>query len=171
MGPMSEWPNLFKVVISGNHNEKQLKDNILDMHKETYLYSSILHFAVTGGNIKTIEYLIKHNADVNASNGFAETPLHWCCKEGSFEIAKLLIEYGANILAIDNDGNLPIHWAAEYGQCKIVSLLLSLGSPYNTLNNDLETPLELAIINSANETVSTIFSYIANQPYKKKINK
>ena len=131
------WPQLFKTVVSGKYDKTLLKEYIHDLYKKTSLYSSVLHFGVLGGNIKTMKYLIAHGADVDERNVYGETPLHWCCKEGNIEIAKLLIENGCDIKTKDCDGNTPLHWAAEYNQHEIVSYLLSLNAPTEKKNSEI----------------------------------
>ena len=161
------WPQLFKTVVSGKYDKTLLKEYIHDLYKKTSLYSSVLHFGVLGGNIKTMKYLIAHGADVDERNVYGETPLHWCCKEGNIEIAKLLIENGCDIKTKDCDGNTPLHWAAEYNQHEIVSYLLSLNAPTEKKNSEGHTPMELAILSECSETVSILNLHITKSSSSK----
>ena len=154
------WPNLFKAVMSDDFDRKLCDKYLKDLYKTTKHHTSVLHFAIIGGNIETIQYLIDNNADLNARNIYGETPLHWCCKEGTIEVAKLLIHHGANYTRADFDGNTPLHWAVEYNQHEIVSYLLSKGVSCNEANTDLQTPMEIAVLNSSAECVTILNSYI-----------
>ena len=160
---MTTWPNLFKLVIRGEFDKYLYDMYLFDAHKTTSRYSSILHFAVLGGNIETIQYLIENNVNVNSRNMNGETPLHWCCKEGNIEIAKLLIHHGANYTLTDFDRNSPLHWAVEYNNHEIVSYLLSKEVPLNGTNTNLLTPLKLAKLNYSKESMVLLKKYFSLQ--------
>jgi len=146
------WPQLFKIVLSGTYDRYKFAEHKRDLHKKTSLYSSVLHFGVLGGNIKTMKYLIAQGVNIDERNVYGETPLHWCCKEGNIEIAKLLIANGCDMKVKDCDGNTPLHWAAEYNQHEIVSYLLSQNVEVNNKNSEGNTPMELAALNGCFET-------------------
>lgn len=156
---MSSWPNLFKVVISGNFDKNLCDKYINDITKTSSHFSSVLHFAIIGGNIDTLKYLLSHGAEVNIKNQYCESPLHWCCKVGNIKLAKILIKYGADTTCLDFDENSPLHWAAEYNQHEIVSYLLSLNVPFDDRNVYLQTPSNLAALNSSLESLSLLKSH------------
>jgi ankyrin repeat protein len=55
--------------------------------------------------------LLEKGADVNAKNGFGETPLHCACKQGHEEnVVSLLLENGAEVNAQGNDGKTSRHF-------------------------------------------------------------
>ena len=152
---MSEWPNLFKYVITGAFDKDVIDRYLQDIRKQTSCDSSILHFAVIGGNLKTIKYLIDNGADVNAVNDFGETPLHWCCKEGNLEITRLLISCGADYTLLDNDENSVLHWVAEYDEKEMLLEFLKKniqiqGNIYN------QTPLDVALLNNSYKSIEIL---------------
>ncbi len=60
-----------------------------------------LHLAAMSGHIKTVKYLLKRKAYVNAVDRFKMSPLHYAVENGHCEIAKYLVYYGAYIVSED----------------------------------------------------------------------
>jgi ankyrin repeat protein len=88
-----------------------IKNYNVDVNRRDIQGGSALHFAVTEGEHKNVELLIKHKADVNLQDNQGRTPLHqailrWCNEivEPEFfdspdlykEIAKELLFNGAD---------------------------------------------------------------------------
>ena len=153
---MNRWPEIFSVIISGRYNEELLNKYEEHLNDVTCLYSSVLHYAILGGSLETIKYLLDKGVNVNARNIYCETPLHWCCKEGTLEMAELLINYGADVSCLDFDRNSPLHWAVEYNQHEIVYLLLFSGVSTTCKNSDKQTPKDIGILNSSKESLSIL---------------
>jgi len=76
--------------------------NAIDDYNET-----MLHKAVHVG-LKTVKYLIRHGADIDAKNFCGSTPLHMAALNSKYKIVKLLIEKGANIYSEDDWGKIPL---------------------------------------------------------------
>jgi ankyrin repeat protein len=81
-----------------------------------------LHGFAENGNAEMVAYLIKHNADVNATDMDGRTPLHLAARWGYVEVAKVLIDGGANVNAKVLDGSTPLR-LATLNQHAIVSEL------------------------------------------------
>jgi len=92
-------------------------------------------------NLKMVEFLLKHGADVNAKNSMGETPLHWAAANANPDTAKLLLEHGADVNAKDNMGWTPFHRAAANANPDNAKLLLEHGADVNAKANSGETPL------------------------------
>ena len=57
------------------------------------------------GRRKSVKYLIKNGANVNARDSNGKTVLMWAAQNGDKNIVKLLIDKGADIYATDIHGN------------------------------------------------------------------
>ncbi|MDR2598188.1 MAG: ankyrin repeat domain-containing protein, partial [Holosporales bacterium] len=71
---------------------------------ETLLHK-IAHYESQNPNLKKMQDLIHHGADVNAKDDTGQTPLHVC---RNVQAAKLLVENGADLEAEDNNGFTPL---------------------------------------------------------------
>ncbi len=76
-------------------------------------FEPVLYRASQHGNLKKVQNLIKHGADVNEETEEGETPLHAAAEEGHLDIIRFLIENGANVNAVDHNGNTPLHSALD----------------------------------------------------------
>ena len=56
-----------------------------------------LHSAAYQGNVKLVELLLDHGADINALEDDNETALHWAAVKGQLNVAKLLVKRGINV--------------------------------------------------------------------------
>lgn len=56
---------------------------------------TILHAAARNGNVKVVELLIVHGADVNAKDKYDWTPLNLALKYKRSEVVSVLKEHGA----------------------------------------------------------------------------
>lgn len=67
-------------------------------------------------------------ADVNARNGFGQTPIVFACVNGHIHMAVTLYEMGANLNVIDNNGRPPISWVCLHGLRDMALELAALGA-------------------------------------------
>jgi ankyrin repeat protein len=92
-----------------------------------------LHEAAVVGNVRLMEVLISHGAQVDSENSIGETPLHFAARFGKLGALKLLISHGA---AIDPKSKhtkaTPLLIAAESGHEAIIRELLDSGAKKNT---------------------------------------
>ncbi|ROW07169.1 hypothetical protein VPNG_07330 [Cytospora leucostoma] len=92
--------------------------------------------------LRITRILLKHGADVNASNKYAGTevplltPLQQAAAVGSLDVAMLLLSHGANINLRTHSHHCALDVAAEYGRLDMVQFLLNAnaisGRPGNT---------------------------------------
>jgi len=87
-----------------------------------------LHYAVYYDDAGTVELLLEHQADVNATAANGWTPLHVACAGGHGDLVDLLIESGANVNAATDLGETPVVLATRRGAMGIVEDLLSRGA-------------------------------------------
>jgi len=83
-----------------------------------------LHLAVAAGKLDAVEYLVRHGANVNATNRLFQTPLHLAAMEGMREIISFLLRSGANPLLAAGDGRTMVHFAARRCRADFVEWML-----------------------------------------------
>jgi len=97
-----------------------------------------LHRAAENGHSVVIPILLKHGADVDATNlKFGQTPLHLAALHGHKEVVQTLLERGANTNIKDDDEWMAIHVAAWTGKEEVVRLLLGKTDVNETGKNGL----------------------------------
>ena len=60
---------------------------------------------------ENVQLLVRHGADVNASDKTHSTPLHLAPSKGCVESVKLLIQHGADVNAKNGRQSTPLHLA------------------------------------------------------------
>lgn len=97
--------------------------NGVDSHDRT-----LLHLAVSEGNVDIVRFLIHKGAYVNVLNDDDRTPLHLAVMKGRIDIVRLLIAKGAYESPVDKDKRTPLHMAIKRGDIAIVRLLIVKGA-------------------------------------------
>jgi ankyrin repeat protein len=80
-----------------------------DINKKYKNEITLLHDAVSNGNIEAVKTLIELKADLNLQNSVLETPLCLASEKGLTEMVKLLVEAGANLNELDLHDETPLH--------------------------------------------------------------
>ncbi|MDR3285687.1 MAG: ankyrin repeat domain-containing protein [Holosporales bacterium] len=148
--------------IRGQPNEKfiiHLKERGVDALFESQI--TALHFTATHGLndiAYTLLYLLK--ANVNARDGYGQTPLHTAIMNKRSRVARtLLASPKIDVNARDLYEQTPLHTAAQNGYTEVVRMLLA--SPKIDVNaRDLygQTPLHIAIQNGHIEVVRMLLA-------------
>ncbi|XP_064382308.1 fibronectin type 3 and ankyrin repeat domains protein 1-like [Halichondria panicea] len=93
---------------------------------------SALHYAVDGGNLSTINYILSEGVNVDDKNECTLsgwTPLlRTATFGGKARVAQVLIEAGANVSKCDKNGKTPLMLASLNGFKDLVQLLLANGA-------------------------------------------
>ena len=142
-----KWTVCQRKALSGEYKEFLASVIVSELMTETIHGSSILHFAVNGGNLDILKFIIDASPVLLfKTNYFGETPLHWASKFGPSDVVELLLQNGACPERPDNEGNTALHWAAEYDNIDAAKLLLSYESPVQQKNEEGQTPYDVAKI-------------------------
>jgi ankyrin repeat protein len=87
-------------------------------------------FASTGPNSETVTLLLKHGAEVNATDGDEHwTPLMFAAAEGQAAVIKTLLQHDANPGLKDIDGETALDFALQRGQEQAANLLRAATPP------------------------------------------
>jgi len=76
----------------------------------------VLHYAAQTANTTLIKILLRHKADIDATDNEGWTPLHVAVQGGRVDIIKLLITRGADITIQNKAGDSPLDVALSYGR-------------------------------------------------------
>jgi ankyrin repeat protein len=100
-----------------------------------------LQWASVKGNIRSLKYLLRRGADINAIsvNDYNQTPLLFAINFNQVEAAMLLIKRGANVNQKDLFGVTPLTYALEIQNKELVKCLVKNGARLEEYN---ERPLE-----------------------------
>lgn len=95
----------------------------------------------TSNSKTTVKLLLKHGADVNATDRRGQSLLHVAPDK---DIAELLLVRRVAVNAKRTDGATALHLAAVYGRKEVVQVLLAHGADVNAKTKDGITPLHYA---------------------------
>ena len=108
---------------SGNNDvAKYLIENVKNINAKSG-YGTPLMAAVVKNNLKLTALLIKHKAEINATDPNGTSALHYAVMFGLEDITKLLVNAKANTKLKDNRGNSAIDYAKIKGNLNIIKLL------------------------------------------------
>ncbi|MBQ9389089.1 MAG: ankyrin repeat domain-containing protein, partial [Synergistaceae bacterium] len=84
--------------------------------------------SVSEERIKLAEFLLKHEADVNAKNNKGNTALMMAAEKGRAKVVEVLLKHGADINAKNNGGDTALWLAADKGYSEVAELLMKNGA-------------------------------------------
>nr|XP_034329711.1 fibronectin type 3 and ankyrin repeat domains 1 protein isoform X1 [Crassostrea gigas] len=132
--------------------------------------STPIHWAVDGGNVRLIEWIIKDGADVNLrdhSHGW--TPLIRCASvNGNRNVALTLLVCGAQVNVQDKDGKTALMVAIINGHQELVELLLQKNADITVKNLYGKTAYEMAHSMERRKIARTIEDYVQSKGIKVK---
>ncbi|CAF0921417.1 unnamed protein product [Adineta steineri] len=118
-----------------------------------------LHEAVKVHALSCIEFLVKHDIDINIVNKDGVTALHRAVDLGHPDIVRLLLKHKAELNTKDVSGWTPLHVASAHNDVELVRLLVKSGARINATDNQGHSPLKWA-----RETGSRdVFSFLKSQ--------
>ncbi len=153
--------NLFCVVLLINNKALSLPDkDVLDS-------ASPLHYAVAGGSIKCVRYLLDAGIPVDHSAHSSWLGSFWTALELAAYLnqplcCELLIKRGADVHYKDPGNFQPIHRACDVGNLECLRILINHGADVNAYTEDGVTPLHIAVEEGNNQCVSLLLARGAN---------
>lgn len=144
-----KWTDYFdKALETGNSRQIPVIARCYNINACTNGGRTLLHCAISRGNIKQIKELLKHKANVYACTDAEQfTPLHVAAKEGNEKIVGLLLQHYQkekdktkdassfiDARATDTKSEFanypitPLYYPASSGHIKVVKLLLNAGA-------------------------------------------
>ena len=124
---------------------------------------STLHYAVQGGSLKLVQYLIEKGLDTKHVNENGETILHAACRFGEYDIVVYLTESHRYLVDMkDNDHNTPLHHASVNGNINIFRYLQQV-IDIEVVNKHLENVLHCACRGGNHMMVNNLLSYYKSE--------
>ena len=147
-----------KILLKAGSNS-----NIADHEGHTSLSAAV--FGNCSKNI--IRTMIKHGANVNATNKESVTALMLASKEGNVDAMNILINAGADQTFEDDDGNTWINYAI-HGDCKkeVFQSIIDLGTDVNAMNKFNVTALMMACEKGNVDAINVLINAGANMAIK-----
>lgn len=106
------------------HQQNTEKDKLVLLNSRDKYYKTPLMISAAKSDIKTVNYLLENNVDVNLTDNFLWTALHHAVFNGSnMEIVLKLIKHGAVVNARSITGTTPLMLAIESNNQPLVELL------------------------------------------------
>ena len=120
-----------------------------------------IHVATSKGDMKCLELLLHHGADISLVDAQGRTALHCAAANDQYACAAYLLDFGADSLldAGDHHGNTALHCAAMIGSRNIVTLLLQSAASVQAINADNLTAYDMARQNGHTEAMTMIVQY------------
>uniref|UniRef100_A0A8D2PAI7 Ankyrin repeat and death domain containing 1B n=1 Tax=Zosterops lateralis melanops TaxID=1220523 RepID=A0A8D2PAI7_ZOSLA len=103
--------------------EKLFKKNV-NINAVDTLKRTALHFAVAGGHVSVVDFLLHHKARVDMADQHGLTVIHLAAWTGNLDIMRKLVKAGADQKAKNEDGMNVLHFAAQSNSIKIVDYFL-----------------------------------------------
>eukprot|EP00057_Strongylocentrotus_purpuratus_P016562 XP_011671036.1 PREDICTED: ankyrin-1-like [Strongylocentrotus purpuratus] len=118
------------VLMSLISSDLDIQDILASQGSRTVELTS-LQYAVEGGCLAVVRYLMSQGADVNESNNIDWSALHFGAQKGHLDIVDYLLGQGAEVAKGDIDDISPLHVAAFVGHCDVTEHLLRQGAEVN----------------------------------------
>lgn len=118
-----------------------------------------LHYAAERNLADSIQILVDHGGDINATDNYGFSPLHWAVvavAERKSAAISLLLTMGADINSTSADGRSALAWAACLGRYYNVALLIESGASMSGTRNTEIVPLDEAAANGDFTTVQLL---------------
>ncbi|KAK2938807.1 Ankyrin repeat [Fusarium oxysporum f. sp. vasinfectum] len=109
---------------------------IINQGDTIYLNRTPLFLAAAQNNVKAVNSLLIHGADVNIADDRNCTPLFVASEHGSAEVVELLLSRGAHVDVMNTSSHEFLNVAFVQKSWKVVDILLAAGLPSNRINSE-----------------------------------
>ncbi len=173
--PGKETAGQEEIILAAREGEVQKIKALLERNSELVrttdsgMGATALHWASIYGRKEAIRVLLKHGADVNATERHAGTTMHWAAHFNDPEVIDWFLDNGARIDHANQMGRTPLHVAARRGCLDVVRRLIERGADVQATVNDGSTALLIAARNGHQGVVD--FLIAAGVPKEVKNNK
>uniref|UniRef100_A0A1I8HZY0 ANK_REP_REGION domain-containing protein n=1 Tax=Macrostomum lignano TaxID=282301 RepID=A0A1I8HZY0_9PLAT len=115
-----------------------------------------LHIASQNGHHLVVKFLIRAQAEVDATDKDGASPLYYASQNGHERVVSLLIKAQADVNLSTNSGGSPLSIASEQNHFKVVQLLIKAQSDVNLQRETGSSPLYLACQNGHHQVARSL---------------
>ena len=108
---------------SNNSRARLLLASASGTEGRTLKGEQVLHYAVWGGDRRTVAALIKAGAEINAADRLGITPLMLAAREGKAQVVEALLGAGADAMRRNRMGEDAVSLASQRGHSEVVKML------------------------------------------------
>ena len=163
---------IFASRIGNIDTVRQLVQSGADVDMRNVCGETPLYSAASNGCIDVVQFLIEHNADVNAccravaddnlQHDGGTSPLSVASKKGYAEIVRLLLTNKADSEMRDSYGCTALFRAAQNGQTSVLDALIDHGADVDAITYNRRSPLCQAAVQGKINTVKILLRNNAN---------
>jgi len=113
---------------------------------------TLLHIAAGNGHHQIVDFLIKHDADIELVDSSGRQPIHLAVQGGIYCLMTLL-RAGVNVDSVDSMGQTSLFLAASFDNLQAVKFLLSNGANIDSVNDNGLSVLLAAAFSNHDRTV------------------
>ncbi len=118
---------------------------------------SPLYLAASLGKLEIVDFLLRHNAEVNKRENYGLTPLMVSISKGYIQVAlRLLAEPNIMVNLAVQDGSTALSFACEKGLKTVVEVIITKGADIKQADKDGETPLIIAATHNQSEIIKLL---------------
>ena len=121
--------------------------------------NSPLHHAAWNSQLKAMQLLLDHGANINSQSGQLWTPLHWAARNGRAPSIRWLLDHGAKVDVPAHLDQTALHLAAEHNYQVTLALLLEAGADPKAKDAHGQTPVHLAALDGHTDSVTKLLDH------------
>ncbi len=131
--------SFFNELLKKDKNEKWLQEALrseyIDINHQDEDGNTFLINCLKAKKFQSVEWLIKHGADISIKNKQRKTALHIAVEKNSLPVVKGLLEFGViDINERDIDGRTLLQNVVVFGNIKMAKLLIAYGADINNVD-------------------------------------
>lgn len=118
-----------------------IEEQKVDLNLVSNTGQTPLSIACSGGDLATVQCLVKNGVSLHQVDAFGQTPLHWACSNGWLPLAQWLVGNGVNLHQVDGEGKTALFSACLSKNLLLVQWLVYKGLDFNQVDNSGQTPV------------------------------